>query len=214
MKSNLKKLGTLLLAGMMTLSICACSDKTTDPDESTSPNETDTNLEEQVESQVVSRSNLGVTLDLSMEYADCEVVDLELGRVEELAPGAIGGFSINKAVGESSYTLANVLVVPNTSVDTPEKRAGFPYIFSGSTYSVVGLLPIINTTGEEYEQASQLQTGILNQLCTIFFDEQTLLASLGEEDVTTSDVVEATETSNSESTEATDNTAETDNIEE
>lgn len=208
MKSNLKKLGTLLLAGMMALSICACSDKTTDPDESTSPNETDTNLEEQVESQVVSRSNLGVTLDLSMEYADCEVVDLEPGRVEELAPGAIGGFSINKAVGGSSYTLANVLVVPNTSVDTPEKRAGFPYIFSGSTYSVVGLLPIINTTGEEYEQASQLQTGILNQLCTIFFDEQTLIGSLGGEVGTT------TEAESTESTEITDGTSETDNIDE
>lgn len=208
MKSNIKRLGMLLIVGIMAFSICACSDKTTDPDESEAPNETDANMEEHVESQVVSRSSLGITLDLSMEYADCEITDLTSEHVEELAPGAIGGFSINKTVGDSSYTLANVLVVPNTSVDTPEKRAGFPYIFSGSTYSVVGLLPIVDATGEDYEQASQLQTGILNQLCTIFFDEQTLIGSLGGEVDTT------TEAESTESTEITDGTSETDNIDE
>lgn len=174
-----KRLIALSLVVVMALSLTACGGSNVDSDETS---------EEQVQSQSVNKSNLGITMELSQDYADCIVTDIPSANLEE---GMQGGFTISKEIDGIEYALADVYVVDNSLVETADQRSSYPYIFSGTQYSIAAKLPMSDTKSEDYELVSNLQSGVLQQLTSIFFSEDTLIDSLNGTDTTETGEVEA-----------------------
>lgn len=128
--------------------------------------------------QSVNKSDLGISMELTGDYSDCMVSDLSDDELIAFGNQVLGGFSIKKDIDGTVYTLSNVAVVNNESLSTSEIRAQYPYIYSGREYSVVATLPLIdNTDSDVYDTVMSLQTGVIQQLCTIFFDEENISSS-------------------------------------
>lgn len=179
----MKKYLSLLLGVALILSLAACG--------STDKNNNETSIDEQVSEnseaententenlavfQDVNKPEVGLTMSLTGEYADCIITDLTEEQYKAINETAINGFNISKTINGKDYILSTVAVISNGAVSTPEQRASFPYIFAGSSYSIVATLPMADMSDTEvYEKISQLQAGIMQQLCTIFFDETSL----------------------------------------
>lgn len=123
--------------------------------------------------QEISKSDLGITMTLNGEFVDAQIIDLSEEEVKSISELGIKGFSINKKFDNVSYVIANVLIVENETLNESSERSKFPYIFAGNKYSIVSTLPISNN-----ENVIKAQTGVIQQLCTIFFDEELLSVSI------------------------------------
>ena len=159
----------ILVLALLLISMCACSKDVKGDDLNTEDSEITSNTENA--SQDIDKQHLGIHMSLSGEFADCIVEDLDNNTLNTINSNAIGGFSIIKSLNGTDYTISNVVVVPNSEIETAEQRSQYPYIFSGNTYSILGILPMLDATSTDYETLSQLQGGIVQQLCTIYFDE-------------------------------------------
>ena len=214
---KVKKLLALLLVLVCVFSLAACQkndnldntkvdtevvdgetlENTTDGNDSTSENILLT--------QNINRSELGLTMELSGNYSDCKVVDLDESGYKAISDKAIAGFNIVKTLNGADYILSSIAVVDSSATQSSEDRAKFPYIFAGSGYSIVATLPTCNASDSSvYEQINQLQAGIMQQLCTIFFDESALTTSnnSGSNDVVTNESEGETSTTEDSTTDS------------
>lgn len=181
MKKWLSSIGLLCLCLLFTFTLFGCSSGNNVEDD-VSTNESE-NTENPGMPQSVNKTELGISMELTGEYSDCKVSDLSNDELATFGNQVLGGFSIKKDIDGTVYTLSNVAVVNNESLSTSEIRAQYPYIYSGSEYSIVATLPLIdNSDSDVYDTVMSLQTGVIQQLCTIFFDEE----SLGSGSATTS----------------------------
>ena len=176
-----KKVFSICLIILLALGITACSSEKKDdlennvnPIEVVSTLETNvlTNEEEVVETEKelspkeVIKEELGITMTLTGDFVDTEIYDLNKNTLSEITELSIGGFSISKKMNEKNYSLVNILVVENEAINETEERLKFPYIFAGNKYSVVAILPV-----SDNQDVIKIQSEIIQQLSTIFFDE-------------------------------------------
>lgn len=181
MKKWLNSIGLLCFCFIFTFTLFGCS-SSNNVEDNVNTNESE-NAENSDLPQSVNKTDLGISMELTGEYSDCEVSDLSSEELATFGDQVLGGFSIKKDIDGTVYTLSNVAVVNNESLSTSEIRSQYPYIYSGSEYSIVATLPLIdNSDSDVYDTVMSLQTGVIQQLCTIFFDEE----SLGSGSATTS----------------------------
>lgn len=176
---NLKVFLTVFFGVCLIFNLAGCTNS------ENKENEVDNSSLMEPEVQRINKENLGVSLDLSGEFADCSVVDLseEASRVEIEA--SIGGFEIYKTINEDEVLLSRILVVRNEGLQDPIVRSVFPFTFQGNDYSVVVSLPLSDTASDNYTTIQNLQSDLLsNQLMTLFLDES-VLPILTESEVST-----------------------------
>ena len=133
------------------------------------------------ETKRVDKSKIGVTMELSGEYSDCNTSELTEEELNTLLSGAVGGFKISKTINSKDYTLANIMVVKKDLIGDPQVRGMFPYIYEANTYAVVATSNPINDKDVDVATADKLNSGMINQLMTIFFDESVFEDAEGNE---------------------------------
>lgn len=172
MKKWLNSIGLLCLCLLFTFTLFGCSSNNVEDNVNTNESES---AENSGMPQSVNKTELGISMELTGDYSDCEVSDLSSEELATFGNQVLGGFSIKKDIEGTVYTLSNVAVVNNESLSTSEIRSQYPYIYSGREYSIVATLPLIdNSDSDVYDTVMSLQTGVIHQLCTIFFDEESL----------------------------------------
>lgn len=166
---NLKVFLTVFLGVCLVFNLVGCTNS------ENKENEVDNSSLMESEVQRINKENLGVSLDLSGEFADCSVVDLSEEASKNEIEHSIGGFEIYKTINEDEVLLSRILVVRNEGLQDPIVRSVFPFTFQGNDYSVVVSLPLSDTASDNYTTVQNLQSDLLsNQLMTLFLDESVL----------------------------------------
>lgn len=206
-----KGIVAMAMATTMMFTLAACGNKDTDG-KVTNSDEVLQTENERGEVNVVNKPELGITMELDGEYADCKTADLSEDEVNSYVPGGYKGFKIIKEIGGVEHTLSNVIIAKSELASDPQIRGQFPYIYSGDKYTVLVNMQMISDAAVDNETASRLNAGLMTQLTTMFFDESMMVATMNGtvEDATeevakdTTEVTENTETA--ESTETAENT--------
>ena len=201
-----RRIAAMATATTMMFTLAACGNKDTDG-EVTNSDEVLQAENERGEVNVVNKPELGITMELDGEYADCKTADLSEDEVNSYVPGGYKGFKIIKEIGGVEHTLSNVIIAKSELASDPQIRGQFPYIYSGDKYTVLVNMQMISDAAVDNETASRLNAGLMTQLTTMFFDESMMVAAMNGtvEDVTEEVAKDTTEvTENNETAESTE----------
>ena len=184
-----RRIFTLAMALSMVLTLASCGNKDNPGDTSSeTENVEGIELQEQGKINLVNKPELGITMELSGDYFDCQVVDLSQDEVDLYVKGGFKGFKLVKEIGGVKHTLSNIIVVESELASDPQVRGQFPYIYSGDKYTVLVNMQAINDPSVDSDTASRLNSGLMGQLTTMFFDESMMVATMSSNDTNKTDV--------------------------
>lgn len=185
MKNRWKLLITLILSTAVFFTMTACSSNKDEIIEEpkaelkTASIETESDkiedTEEIVPSKTVKYEPLGITMEFTGDFIDCELNEAQRENIDEITPEAVDGFNIVKTFGEKQFIIATILSIPDSTLETPEYNSKFSYVYHKDNNNIAVYIPEIENTEENpnefYDDLISMQYSIIHQLNTISFSE-------------------------------------------
>lgn len=133
---------------------------------------------------LIDKSDKGITFELSGDFMDCKVIDLDESNLNSELEGALYGFNLIKNLNNTDYKILTMMVVPNELILDPVVRGEYQYIQQAESYSLIGKINNLDPKDVGADVANTYNNGIITQLQTIFFNELVYLNSITEYDNT------------------------------